>query len=89
MSTSFHVAISVDIDRFDDAKLKRDYLPFFEHKGCKTVDDVRRLCIKARSRGQAVFAPCGKTLPDGSCAGHSDADLGLAPDLRQTGGARG
>lgn len=65
------LALSVDIDRFSDAKIERDYLPMFgEH--ARTAADVRRLCTLERAKGHDVFPPHdGDTKPDGMCAGHA------------------
>lgn len=69
IGTVHHIAIDVDIDRFTDAVLERDWLPVFSSK-CATVTELRGLCREARARGQSVFAPCDETNADGSCAGH-------------------
>ncbi len=70
--TGIHVAISVDVDRFSDAKIRRQYLPFFRQLGAKTPEDVRRLCNDERAKGHEVFPPCDKVKPNGACAGHRD-----------------
>lgn len=71
MSQSFHVAISVDIDRFGDRYIERNYLDMFrEQHGCKTARDVRKMCEAARLEGREVFPPCDNLNPNGSCAGH-------------------
>lgn len=73
---TYHVAVSVDIDRFSDAKLKRDHCPHMlirDHTGMQrrpTPHEVRRKCQEARAAGFAVFPPCDNTNSDGSCAGH-------------------
>lgn len=72
------VALSVDVDRFSDAKLKRDFCT----PGCgillngktPTVLELRVACERLRAEGKAVFPPCGNTRPDGYCAGHTDPD---------------
>lgn len=64
------LALSVDIDRFTDRKIDREYLPMFgEH--ASSAADVRRLCALERAKGHDVFPPHdGNTKPDGMCAGH-------------------
>lgn len=75
---TLHVALSVDIDRFSDAVIARDWLPLFaknhvngdlvEKHGLElTVADVRRVCADARARGLEVFPPCDNTDANGYC----------------------
>lgn len=69
---TYHCAIAIDIDRFSDAKLERDWLPLFRDNAlASTVAELRALCARAREAGQVVFAPCEHTHPDGRCAGHA------------------
>lgn len=70
MSTSFHVAISVDIDRFSDAYMRKNYLDLFRRNGIATVEGIRQACANARAKGWDVFPPCDNVKADGSCAGH-------------------
>lgn len=67
-ATTYHAAISVDIDRFDDARLRRDWLRQF--RDVTTVDDLRRACADMRARGFAVFPACDNVRADGHCLGH-------------------
>jgi hypothetical protein len=68
---SYHVALSVDIDRFSDAKLRRDYAPFMTIDGRRlTPQEIRKACWQERGKGHVVFPPCDNVGPDGSCAGH-------------------
>lgn len=72
---TYHVAISVDIDRFSDRDLSKWLRPFLK-LGCVTPDDIRRQCAAARAKGQVVFAPCDHHAKDGTCLGHPVEDRG-------------
>jgi len=68
-----HAAVSVDIDRFSDRKLEKDWLPLFEKNGAaSTVAELREHCRQMRAKGFEVFpnAVCDNHRPDGTCAGH-------------------
>ncbi len=69
-----HAAVSVDIDRFSDAKLEHDWLPMFrKSKMASTVAELREACRRARAEGFEVFptAACnGRHRKDGTCPGH-------------------
>ena len=70
-----HVALSVDVDRYSDAKLRREILPGLLMDGRRpTVEELRLACHNARREGLRVFPPCDTTNPDGSCAGHPEGD---------------
>lgn len=70
MGETIHIALSVDVDRFPDRKLERDYLPMFRQLGCASADDIRDQCRRARERGLVVFPPCDRAGVDGRCVGH-------------------
>jgi len=71
MTKRYHVAISVEIDRFADAKIAKDYLPMFLAAGAaSTVAEVRRLCRHMRSGGYEAFPPCDSVDDKGHCQGH-------------------
>lgn len=65
-----HCAVSVDIDRFSDTKLSRDWLACFKPLGVTTPADIRRLCGDARAKGLEVFPPCDHVDERGFCKGH-------------------
>lgn len=67
---TIHMAVSVDVDRFPDRKLERDYLPMFRQIGCTNAGDIRTACGRARARGLVVFPPCDRAGVDGRCIGH-------------------
>ena len=69
MTERRHMAISVDVDRFSDRKL-RGYLSEFRQLGCVTPSDIRVRCAEARARGFVVFPPCDHVNANGTCAGH-------------------
>jgi hypothetical protein len=72
-----HAAVSVDIDRFSDRKLEKDWLPLFEKNGAaSTVAELREHCRQMRAKGFEVFpnAVCDNHRPDGTCAGHSSIE---------------
>lgn len=78
-TTLYHVTIAVDVDRFSDAKLERDYLPAFRALVDPRVTDVatlRALCTTARNLGKTCFPPlnCNSIDDDGGCAGHPVTD---------------
>ena len=72
--TTFHVCVSVDVDRFSDRYLRKSGIlgMFRDALGCQTPRDVRQHCELARQRGLRVFPSCDNPKPDGSCAGHDD-----------------
>jgi len=73
MAQRFHVAQSVDVDRFSDAYLRKRVCPGLLIDGRNpTVEELRIACHNARLEGLRVFPPCDNTLPDGSCAGHEE-----------------
>lgn len=74
MGKTIHMALSVDIDRYSDRKLEREFLEMFSNSGvAHDVEGIRRACREARERGQVVFPPCDHVLPNGHCAGHEEA----------------
>lgn len=68
---TLHVAVSVDIDRFTDAQLRRQWLPMFAASGVSTVAKLREACAQMRAQGYAVFPSpdCTNRGPDGGCRG--------------------
>ena len=75
-SQFIHVALSVDVDRFSDETIRREYLPMASRSdGAKvTLQEFRQLCQEARENGLAVFPPCERTGSDGRCLGHREAE---------------
>jgi hypothetical protein len=72
---NIHLALSVEIDRFNDTKIERDYLVSFRSAfGCTTVAEVRERCAAARAEGLVVFPPCDNHAADGRCLGHEVND---------------
>lgn len=76
----YHCGISVDIDRFADSVIERDYGRVFASVGITGVAAIRAACAEQRARGLDVFPPCRHTKPNGVCAGHrvgliEDADI--------------
>lgn len=69
---SYCMAVSVDVDRFTDAYLRKRVCPGLRNADGRTPTpgEVRVACYDARNRGLRVFPPCDNTKPDGSCAGH-------------------
>jgi Domain of unknown function (DUF4326) len=72
---TLHVAISVDIDRFSDGELRRNWLPVFGDQ----VDDVQGLraaCVEMRAKGFKVFPnpDCSTPRKDGTCPGHKSQE---------------
>lgn len=68
----FHMALSVDVDRFSDTVIRKNYLPIalFDGKPLAHPELLRRECRKAREKGLAVFPPCDNTDERGYCQGH-------------------
>lgn len=81
MGRLLHVSISVDIDRFSDRVLERDWLPMLD--GIDTVEALRSACAEARSAGQVVFPnpDCTNVKPDGGCGGCTDPDDAKREDV--------
>jgi len=71
--TTYHVSVSIDIDRFSDSVLKRKWLSPFRKAGmASTVAELRALCQTERARGREGW-PIGCPSPDpitGNCPGH-------------------
>ena len=67
MSQRFRIAISVDIDRFDDKQLKRECCRLFP-----TPEALRVKCAEAREAGLDVFPPCDNVDEKGHCKGHEE-----------------
>lgn len=77
MTTSFHVAVSVDIDRFSNRELERVWCSVMRNTatGKKTTPfELRDFCALARASGLSVFPhpDCDHRNADGSCAGHAE-----------------
>lgn len=75
MTTVMHCCVSVDIDRFTDAKLRKDWLPMFsDFYQVNSVPQLRALCRDARNSGQSGFSFdwCPSPGPDGTCQGHEE-----------------
>lgn len=74
MARTIHCAVSVDIDRFSDTKLRKEWLPLFRSNGIATVEGIRQACRDMRAKGYEVFPSraCDHHMPDGTCAGHCD-----------------
>ncbi|HEX2678681.1 MAG TPA: hypothetical protein VHM19_18640 [Polyangiales bacterium] len=66
-----HLCVSVDIARFSDAVLERDWLPMFRDNGIDTVAGIREACASMRAKGFDVFpnADCKNRNAGGGCAG--------------------
>jgi len=65
-----HMVLSVDVDRFSDAKIRRDFLGMFAQLGAVTVADVRRICAEYRAKGYEAFPSCEHHDSRGYCLGH-------------------
>jgi hypothetical protein len=71
MGKSICIALSVNIDRFDDAYMAREFLDMFrQQKGFTTVAQIRAYCAQARAKGLEVFPPCDNADERGRCKGH-------------------
>lgn len=77
---TFHMVLDAGIDRFPDAKIRRDFLPMFARLGAFTVDDVRRLCREYRAKGYKVFPSCDHHDARGMCLGHEVVDVPCVED---------
>lgn len=67
----YHPSLSVDVDRFSDAYLKRTYLNGLSFDGeTLTVDRLRSLCAEARALGQEALGMCDNVNEKGLCQGH-------------------
>lgn len=67
---TFHMVLDAGIDRFSDAKIRRDFLPMLAKRGAVTVEDVRRICREQRAAGFEVFPSCDNHDARGICLGH-------------------
>jgi hypothetical protein len=74
-STTFHVALSVDVDRYDDSALRARWIRGLKIAGKRaTVKSLRRACGAARAKGLEVFPPCDNVDARGYCQGHPDTE---------------
>lgn len=71
---TIHMVLAVDIDRFTDAKIRRDFLPMLAKLGAASVIDVRRICREYRAKGYEAFPSCDHHDERGYCLGHDAAD---------------
>lgn len=73
---TYCAAVSVDIDRFTDSVLKRQWVHAFKLKdGSRpTVEQLRAACAQLRADGFVVFPMCEHAGPDGSCMGVPSED---------------
>lgn len=75
MSRRIHMAVSVDVDRFDDKYLARNVVPFLTHEGKPvTIGQLRVLCFDYRNRGFEAFPPCDNVDSKGHCLGHDEEE---------------
>lgn len=74
MSQMRHVALSVDIDRFSDSKLRKEFCSGWltVNGRVPTVAELRAACLDARNRGLVVFPPCNNVDHLGYCQGHPE-----------------
>lgn len=74
---SYCCALSVDVDRFSDAELRRTWLRGLSIDGRPaTVASLRGACATMRAQGFEVFPACDKAGPNGACQGHELAEGG-------------
>lgn len=67
------VSLSVDVDRFADAYMRKHYRDVLRIDGrvVEVPGELRQLCAEYRSRGFEVFPPCDRAHPTtGLCQGH-------------------
>jgi hypothetical protein len=76
---SVHFVLSVDVDRFPDRKLTREFLTMFARLGAQNARDIRRLCADYRARGFEVFPACDNHDARGFCIGHDAPDCSPHP----------
>lgn len=69
---TLHCALSVDVDRFSDAKLRKQYDGILIREDGTRVSwrDLRALCREYRAKGFEVFPPCDNVNERGACQGH-------------------
>ena len=68
---SYCCALSVDVDRFSDAVLRKRWIRGLRIGGNPaTVASLRAACAAMRAQGFEVFPACDKAGPNGSCQGH-------------------
>lgn len=68
-----HVSLSVDVDRFSDAYLKKHLAGCLSHEDGRVVEvpgELRALCAEYRAKGYECFPPCDNTDEKGHCKGH-------------------
>lgn len=64
---TLHIGITTE----PTPELEREIVSFLTVEGRKlTLDEFRKLCSEARSRGLQVFPPCDHTSSTGHCLGH-------------------
>lgn len=74
---SYCCALSVNVDRFSDAVLRKRWICGLRIEGRPaTVASLRAACATMRTQGFEVFPACDAAGPDGSCQGHERAEGG-------------
>lgn len=85
--TTHHLALSVDVDRYSDATLAREFDRVLVRAGRHVPwTELRALCAEYRAKGYAVFPPCDRTGPKGDCLGHpvEDEQIHVGPPTAPT-----
>jgi hypothetical protein len=69
------LCLSVDVDRFSDSVLRKQYDGILIRENGTRVHwrDIRALCAEYRAKGFDAFPPCDNTDARGHCQGHEEA----------------
>lgn len=73
----FCMALSVDVDRFDDKYLVRHLSGVLHHDDGREVQvpgELRVLCFHHRNLGHEVIPPCDHVDEAGRCLGHEQPE---------------
>lgn len=80
---TFHMALSVDVDRHSDKYLMKEWIPYVRINGrIPMLAQFREACAELRAKGYRVFpaSECDHVGPTGECLGHEDVPIpGAAP----------
>lgn len=75
VSTTYHMSLSVDVDRYTDAQMRKQYRGVLRHLDGRYVEvpgELRKLCAEYRAKGFKCFPPCDNVDETGSCKGHPE-----------------
>lgn len=81
MKTRRCMGLSVDVDRFSDRDMVKNYTGVLKHPDGRYVQvpqELRKLCAEYRAKGYESVPPCDNVNERGYCRGHEDEPPAVA-----------